>query len=267
MTLFQHILWGYELTYPDPWIHQQAQDTDVFVAPNSPLDPYYSEQDGAQVVIRGEWNWSRQKVEPLWNQHIGKLAGMLGAKNVGSAPWHFRDASGLEAEIVLPKKDNRRLWTGVLTREFLVLHFLVTHPKEARETFEPAATKLITSLRFPIHIPNLITSAEALPLPPNYTQVDPQSILDDILEPQSWRAYQGNAGIGALQSFYIRELPAHHWTIQEYVPFPGASELGFARLKLKRDNINLTLGIMPSVIPESGADSGGANIVYKINEL
>ncbi|HET9915114.1 MAG TPA: hypothetical protein VFQ13_24700, partial [Anaerolineales bacterium] len=150
MAVFRHILWGYELTYPDHWTHQSVQDADAFAppVPSIPpeetggfdaLDPDHEGSSASQLLIRGEWNWERQPIEPLWNRHIGMLAGMLGARQVGSAPWKLGDATGLEAEIVLPKKDNRRLWTGILMRDFRVLHFMVSHPKKVREQFEPIA--------------------------------------------------------------------------------------------------------------------------------
>ncbi|MBI3153225.1 MAG: hypothetical protein HYZ21_13900 [Chloroflexi bacterium] len=265
MTVFQHILWGYEMTYPDPWVHQSVQDSDAFVMTPDALDSYYFGQNAGQLLVRCEWNWARQSVEPLWNKHIGMLAGMLGAKQVGSAPWRIGQASGLEAEIVLPKKDNQRLWTGILMQDFIVIHFMVTHPKEVREQFEPAATKIISSLRFPERISGIETSSEDLPLPPGYTSVDPKSILPDISDPTPWRAYSGRDGIGALQAFYLRELPAHNWEITEYIPFPGASDLGFARIQLQRDGRQITLGIMPSETSEKMISASPANVVFKMD--
>lgn len=228
------------------------------------LDSYYLRDDAGQVLVRGEWNWARQPIAPFWNRHIGMLAGMLGAKEVGSAPWRIGDATGQEAEIVLPKKDNRRLWTGVLMRDFRVLHFMVTHPKEVRAQFEPVATKLIASLRFPNRIFGINTSPEGIPLPPDYAPADPQSILTDIPDAQPWRAYTGRAGVGALQAFYLRELPIHNWEMEEYVPFPGPSDLGFARFQLRRDNLRITLGLMPYGPAETGVSLGLANLVFKI---
>jgi hypothetical protein len=263
MIVFQDVFWGYEVTYPDSWFHQTVQDADIFLASPDALDPFYDGPDAGQVQIRGEWNWNRQDIEPLWNEHIGKLAGMLGAKKVGAAPWQMGDAAGLEAEIVLPAKANRRLWTGVLVRDFRVLHFMVTHPKQVREQFEPVATKLIVSLRFPGQLPGIATTPEGLPLPPGYTPVDPQTILDDIGDPGAWRAFTGSAGPGALQSFYLREIPLHQWEIEEYAPFPSATDLNFARFKLRRDTVRVTLGIMPS---KNGA-SGPADVVYKISDI
>jgi len=263
MTVFRHILWGYELTYPDHWTHQSVQDADAFT------DASYSEDeemDSSQLLVRGEWNWERTPIEPLWNKHIGLMAGMIGAKQVGSAPWKLGGATGLEAEIGLPKKDNRRLWTGILMRDFRVLHFMVTHPKEARETFEPVATKVISSLRFPNRILGIKATREGIPLPPGYEAVDPKSILADISNTAHWRAYSGMAGIGALQAFYLREVPIHNWDMDEYVPFPGPSELGFARLQLRRSNLKITLGMMPYDPSGSGTitPSSPANIVIKV---
>ena len=263
MTVFRHILWGYELSYPDQWVHRAVEDADAFI---QALDPGDEGLDSGQLLVRGEWNWERKPIEPLWNRHIGMLAGMVGAKQVGSAPWKLRDASGLEAEIVLPKKENKRLWTGILMKDFRVLHLMVTHPWAAREMFEPVATKVISSLRFPNRILGIRTNREGVPLPPGYETVDPKSILADVTDHARWRAYSGQAGIGALQAFYIRELPIHNWDMEEYVPFPSSSELGFARLQLRKANLKITLGMMPYDLSAAGTvtPSSPANIVIKI---
>jgi hypothetical protein len=263
MTVFRHTLWGYELTYPDHWTHQSVQDADAF---SDMLDSDDEGMDAGQLLVRGEWNWERKPIEPLWNKHIGLMAGMIGAKQVGSAPWKLGDATGLEAEIVLPKKDNQRLWTGILMHDFRVLHFMVTHTKETRETFEPAATKVISSLRFLNRIFGIKATREGIPLPPGYETVDPKSILADVSDPSHWRAYSGTAGIGALQAFYLREAPIHNWDMEEYVPFPSSSELGFARLQLCRSNLKITLGMMPYDPSGSGTitPSSPANIVIKL---
>ena len=206
MTVFQHILWGYELTYPDEWVHAQIKGVDIFAASKEALGDSYLGSDAGQLLVRGEWNWSRQAIEPMWNDHVARIAIMLGAKQLGSAPWQMGGASGLEAEIVLPKKDNRRLWTGVLMRDFRVLHFMVLHPKEVRQQFEPAATQIISSLRFPVRILGVPTSPEGLPLPPDYEAVDPHQVLADIDDAEDWRGYLGASGIGALQAFYLRRI-------------------------------------------------------------
>jgi hypothetical protein len=168
-----------------------------------------------------------------------------------------------EAEIVLPKKDHHRLWTGILMHDFRVLHFMVAHPKEVREQFEPTA-KVISSLRFPNRILGIKTNREGIPLPPSYKSVEPKSILADVDDPAKWRAYSGEAGIGALQAFYLREVPIHNWEMEEYVPFPSSSELGFARLQLRRSNLKITLGLMPYDPSGTITPSSPANIVIKV---
>ncbi len=260
MTVFQNILWGYELTHPDDWLCQPVQDSDAFVATADALDLTYDGADAGQLMVRGEWNWEAKPIEPLWQRHIGMLAGMMGAKQVGSAPWKIGQASGLEAEIVLPKKDNRRLWTGILMHDFRVIHFMANHPKETRDTFQPIATKIVSSLQFPKQIRGIETSAEGIPLPPGYQPVAPENILSDIDSPSQWRAYAGSAGIGALQAFYLREAPNHGWELEEYVPYPSTSELGFARFKLRGKNSEVAAGLMPQT---QAADSP-ANLIFKL---
>jgi hypothetical protein len=263
MAVFQHILWGYELTYPDAWAHQTVKDADGFAEIAEALDTNYIGPNAGQLLVRGEWNCARQPIESLWNQHIGLLAGLMGAKQVGSAPWRMGGASGLEAEIVMPKKDNRRLWVGILARDFRVLHFSVIHPKEERDQFEPVATQIISSLRFPIRILGIATTREGIPLPPGYTPVEPQTVIQDIVDPGQWRAYDGKDGVGALQAFYLREAPIHNWEVEEYVPFPSPSDLGFSRLRLRKGERVVTLGIMPFDV-EKVTSSSPAKLVIKI---
>ncbi len=263
MAVFQHVLWGYELTYPDGWVHQTIQDADGFAALPEALDMEYAGENAGMLLVRGEWNWARQPVEPFWNQHVGMLAGMLTAKQVGSAPWRMGGGSGLEAEIALPKRENRRLWLGILARDFRILHFIVTHPKDQRQQFEPQATTIISSLRFPPRIPGLKQTREGLPLPPNYIPVDPQSVINDIANPDQWRAYDGQDGAGALQAFYLREAPIHDWELVDYVPFPGPSELGFARFIMRRGEQQVTLGIMP-FDEQKVTSSSPAKLVVKL---
>ncbi|MEA3351225.1 MAG: hypothetical protein U9Q82_11430 [Chloroflexota bacterium] len=246
MTKFQHKLWGYELSYPDNWTHKTIEDSDGFAANPEALTPNYAGPDLGHLLVRGEWNGSRQPIETLWGQHVGKLAVMLGAKNIGAAPWQMGGASGFEVEIVLPKRSTKRLWAGILARGTTLLHFMVLHHKEERDRFEPLATQIISSLRFIEHADDIATNQAGLPLPPNYTPIDPNKALPDITDPEYWQAYDGNSGIGALQTFYLREARVHGWEITEYVPFPSESELDFARLKLQKEGRTATLGILPS---------------------
>ena len=80
MKKFQHILWGYELTYPYQWTRQSVEDADAFgEAMVSDPEGLNAGQDTGQLLVRGEWNWERKPIEPLWNKHIGLMAGMIGS--------------------------------------------------------------------------------------------------------------------------------------------------------------------------------------------
>jgi hypothetical protein len=194
---------------------------------------------------------------------MGLAAGMMGAKKVGSAPWGMGGAFGMEAEILLPAKEDRRLWAGILEKDFTVLKFLVTHAKQDRPWFEPIATRIISSLSFPTRVQNIDLSPEGLPLPPGYSPADPALIIPDIADPMNWRAYDGQSQAGALQAFYLREAPNYGWQITEYVPFPSASDLGFARIHLHNDARQLILGIMPFG-GSKVTSASPANLVWKL---
>jgi hypothetical protein len=245
MPIFQHILWGYALTYPDSWVHLTIQDNEGFAAHREAFEAGYEGPGAGHFLVKAEWNGERQTVGPLWTHHIGMMAGMLGAKKVGSAPWKLGEAFGLEAEVVLPKKSNTRFWTGILTHEYLVLQFVVLHPKEVRATFEPLVTQIIRSLKFAKSVPGFSLTDRGLPLPPGYLPTDPRTIIPDIASDQNWSAYDGGSPIDALQAFFLREAPVQGWVIEGYAPFPGSGDLGFARLRLNRDEQQVTLGIMP----------------------
>ncbi len=245
MTVFQHVLWGYELTYPDDWIHRTMGEVEAFAMIPEALTPDYEGLRSGQILLRAEFNSAQQSIEPIWNRHVAMIASWLGAKQVGSAPWRMAGASGIEAEIVLPKKDERRLWTGILQRNLTVLNFLVLHLKEEYPLFQPLATQIIASLRFPQEVAGVLTSEEGLPLPPGYMSIPPQDILLDITDPACWRAYDGQQSSAALQAFYLREAPNFGWSIMEFVPLSNQTDLGFARLKLQKENHSIILGIMP----------------------
>ena len=51
--------------------------------------------------------------------------------------------------------------------------------------------------------------------------------------------------IGALQAFYVREAQLHGWEIDAFEPFPGLTDLGFARFQVRRADTSLTLGLLP----------------------
>jgi hypothetical protein len=247
MAVFQNALWGFELTYPDGWTQQTNGDIDGF-AENAEAFEHSGAVDehAAHLLVRGEWNGQRKPIAPLWNQHITKLSVMLGAKQVGSSPFSMGGANGFEAEILLPKRQNRRLWAGILARDTIILHFMVLHPKEERASFEPQATQIISSLRFLKQVNGISVNEENLPLPPNYRSEDPVMLIPDIDTGESWKAYTGTSDLGALQAFYYRELPNHGWEISEFIPYPNQVNVEFARIRIHRNDLTATLGLLPT---------------------
>lgn len=264
MPVFQHILWGYELTYPDNWVNRTLGDIENFAAIQEALDPDYLGPNSGQILIRCEWNGTLQPIEPLWNRHIGMLASWLGAKEVGSAPWNLSGASGLEAEIVLPKKDDRRLWTGILQRDRTLLHFVVLHLKLEYPIFQPLATQIISSLRFSAGMAGVLTSQVGLPLPPDYQPVPAEDFINGIQDPTVWQAYDGESSIEGLQAFYMREAPNYGWSILDYVSFPSPTDLGFARMVFEKDGRKITLGLLPYEGEQTGTPHP-ARIFFKLN--
>jgi hypothetical protein len=245
MPIFQHPLWGYELAYPEGWAHRTVGETEAFVADLDALGPDDAGAASGQILVRAELNYPPRLIEPVWNQHIAQVAGMLGARQVGSAPWRMAGATGIEAEIVLPKRENLRLWAGVLAHGYVILKFAVTHPKAQRSLVEPTATSIISSLKFLKTLDGLAFNDWGLPLPPGYQPAIPGEIIQGIADPQNWQAFDGQSGVDALQAFYLRELENAGWEILEYVPFPSLVELGFARMQVRKANYSVTLGILP----------------------
>lgn len=267
MSIFQHHLWGYELTYPDEWIHQSQGPIEAFVSKPAALASDYSGPESGQILVRCEWNSRRQAIEPIWNRHIGMLASWLGARKVGAATWKMGPAAGLETEILLPTKDPRRLWSGILEYKLTVLHFMVLHLKEERHKFEPLATQIISSLRFPLRTAGAQTSPDGLLLPPDCQPLPPQEVIPDISEPDHWRAYAHTADAGALQAFYVREAPNHGWEIDEYIPYPNlpgneTEDLGFSRLAMHQAESHVSVGILPYQEKETQLPS--TRLVFKL---
>jgi hypothetical protein len=253
MNIYQQSLWGYQLELPAGWVHETIQDTEGFAASAEALTPNYEGENAGHLLIRGEWNGTRQPIEPLWNQHITRLSVMLGAKKLGAAPWQMSGGRGFEAEILLPKKANQRLWIGILAYEVILLHFMVSHPKEERQRFEPLVTQAIRSLRFLERTDPIPLDEAGIPLPGGYTPADPTAYLTDVAASPHWQAYDGQASIGALQAFYHRELPVYGWEIDEFTPFPNQTGLTFARLHITRGAQKAALGLLP--LSEAGKNS------------
>jgi hypothetical protein len=243
---FQHKLWGYELTYPDDWAHRSMGEVEGFAARPEALDAAHDKPQSGHLLVRAAWNGVRQPVEALWEAHIGRVASMVvGAKKVGSAPWTLAGASGFEAEIVLPKKEQSRLWVGFLSRETTLLEFMVAHPLEERSWFEPQVTEILKSLHFSEHVDGLAVHEWGIPLPPDCEPIEPTEILKDIPDPTAWQTFDSPHSIGGLQAFYAREAPHYGWTIETFQPFPGQHTLGFARLRLRQGERLMALGLLP----------------------
>jgi len=245
MTTFSDPLWGYQLTYPDDWVHQRTGDIEAFAATEAALSTDYTDPQAGYLLARCEFNHTGESIDPLWNDHIAKLSLMLGAKNVGSVPLAMGGGTGFEAEIVLPKKRNKRLWTGILSYNLTILHLMVAHPLDNRNWFEPQGTQIITSLRFLSQVSDLAVINGDFPLPPNYISIDPAAILRDINSNQHWQAFTGQSTIDALQAFYLRELPRYDWEIIEFTPYPNQAGINFARLHISKETQTAALGLVP----------------------
>lgn len=260
MNTFQHQLWGYQIDLPDGWQQQAFGQKDGFSEDPAAFQPDYQGERLAQLLIMGEWNSLQLPVFDLWQKHIGKTSLMLGAKNLSTAVWELAGARGYEVEIVLPKQSPHRLWTGILENGFLVLTFLVLHWKKNQPEMEPKISRTIASLKYLKGIGQVARLTNGLPIPKPVNSIDPLSVVTDISDEENWLAFQSDFSAGALQAFYLRELPRCGWEITRYVPFPNTGELPFARLLLEKAGQTCSLGLMPG---EGGNEN--AAIVLKTN--
>ncbi len=245
MKKFRHQLWGYQLSLPENWHHQSFDHKDGFSEDPDAFLPDYKGPKLAQLLINGEWNSLQQPVFDLWQKHLVKVSLMLGAKNLASAQWTMAGASGYELEIILPKKNPRRLWTGILENGMLVLSFLVLHWKENREEVEPLISRIISSLAYLRGIDSVTVDEQGLPLPEPVQATDPQGIVSDITDPENWHAYRTDFTTGELQAFYLRELPQFGWEVTRYVPYPNPGEYPFARIIMEKAGQFYSLGLLP----------------------
>jgi len=263
MPDFQQIAWGYELTYPEDWAHLTLGDVEGFAAKPEALSPDYIGDRSGQLLIRAELMTTGQPIEPIWNKHIGMVASMMGARDVGSAAWQLGQAKGFEAEIVLARKDERRFWVGILSYRWLLLQFSVLHLKSEFDYFQPAMTRVISSLKIIREAAGILLDDNGIPRPPGYDRIAVKDVLDDVQDPANWLAYNGTQSIGAMQAFCLREMPIHGWEITEYEPFPNQKGPGFARLQLEKDRKQITLGLLPYQGETGGVDTP-ARLVYKM---
>lgn len=259
---FQQKLWGYALTYPDEWAHRSMGEVEGFAARLEALDPAHDGPSPGHLLVQAEWNGTNIPIAPLWEAHIGKVASMVGAKKVGAAPWRLAGASGFEAELVLPRKEQRRLWVGFLSRGLILLKFMVAHPLKERSWFEPQVTTILKSLDFSTYIDGLTVHECGIPLPPDCEPIEPTEILKDIADPAAWQAFDSPHSMGGLQAFYAREAPHYGWTIETFQPFPGQHDLGFARLRLRQGGCVIALGLLPYQRDPAGPELSG-RIAFK----
>ena len=167
MSHFEQLLWGYGLTFPDDWIHRAFPEAEGFAADLRGLVPDAAGAGSGHILIQAEWNGHRLPVAPLWSAHIARFATMVGAKQVAASPWAMAGASGFEAEIAMSKKEEKRLWVGILSREATVFKFMVVHPMQDRPWFEPAVTEILKSLQFVDRVHGVQVHESGLPLPPD----------------------------------------------------------------------------------------------------
>jgi hypothetical protein len=245
MARFQHMLWGYRLDYPDEWSHRSLQDVEGFAASPQALEPDADGPGSGHMLIQSEWNGMRLPVDPVWEAHIAKVAAMAGAHRVGSAPWAMGGGSGYEAEIVLPKRADKRLWVGVLARELVLLKIMVAHPKEDRPWFEPLVTASLKSLLFLDRAEGVPLHETGIPLPPGCQEIDPTEALIDLPDPNAWRVFESPHSFVSLHAFYAREAPAHGWLIESFESFPNERDPGFSRVRLSKEGRALALGLLP----------------------
>lgn len=221
------------------------------------FQPDYEGESLAQVLIHGEWNSLGKPVFDIWQSHLGKVSLMLGAKNLSSAPWEMAGARGHEVEIILPKRNPQRLWTGILENGMLVLSFMALHWKHSRGLMEPILSRIISSLHYLKGVKDLPLNEGGFPLPSAAAPADPLVIVPDIPDRENWTAYETENSTGALQAFYIRELPRLGWKITRYVPYPNTGGLPFARVLMEKSGKSYSLGIMPG----SGQGSPGSIVL------
>jgi hypothetical protein len=61
MPGFQHLLWGYELTYPVDWVHQTIGDAEGFASIPEAFEAGYEGPNAGHLLVRAEWNGTRQR--------------------------------------------------------------------------------------------------------------------------------------------------------------------------------------------------------------
>ena len=246
MPTFVHPLWGYALDYPAGWAHRDEGEVTAFAARPEALNADYEGEGMGYLLIRPELNPFMRPIEPLWTEYITKIAIMRGAKKLGASPLKVGNLQGYEAELLLPAKQNRRLWVGLLAAGGVILHLMVTHRKDDRDLFQEPASRMVSSLRFVAALEEVATTPRGLPLPAGYSPTAPEAVVEGVDAPNKWEAFTGSAPIGGVQVFYLREAPQHGWEIAEYYPYPNPKAPSpYARLLLEKDGTVAAVALLP----------------------
>ncbi len=246
MPLFQQHYWGYEIAYPDDWVHATHEDVEAFAMHTQALDTRYDGPGMGYLLVRAEFNPYRRPIEPLWAQHLTKIAVMHTAKKVGSAPLEVGNLKGFEAELLLPRRDDRRMWVGILSAGGIILHLMVMHRKAEKEAFQPAVTRMVYSLRFAPRVEGVSLSPGGMPLPAGYREAALQEVYPQAEGDAGWEAYTGKAQADALQIFYLREAPASGWEMLAFYPYPNREkEIRHAQLVLHKESLGSVVHIFP----------------------
>ena len=246
MPTFVHPLWGYALDYPEGWAYRDDGEVVAFAARPEALDPDYEGEGMGYLLIRPELNPFLRPIEPLWTEYITKIAIMRGAKKLGASPLNVGSLQGYEAELLLPRRQRRRLWVGLVAAGGVILHLMVTHRKEDRDTFQKPASRMVASLRFVASTENVALTEQGVPIPPDYRAVDVDEVVEGVEDKSRWEAFTGNAPIGGVQVFYLREAPQYGWTVSEYYPYPNPkAPAPHARMILEKDDHVAAVAMLP----------------------
>ncbi len=224
MADFQQHYWGYEITYPDDWTHATHGEVEAFAMHRQALDSAYDGPHMGYLLIRAEYNPYQKPIQPVWAQHLAKIGVMHAAKKVGSAPFEVGVLQGFEAELVLPQRDNRRLWVGILAAGSIILHLMVTHRKTEKDTFQPIFSQMVASLRFAGQVADVTQTPGGMPLPREAEPAAIEDVYPHHDDASRWEAYHCAAAADALQIFYAREAPVHGWELLALDPYPNQDE-------------------------------------------
>ena len=268
MQVFQQHFWGYEVSYPEDWVHAAHGDVEAFGMHEQALDLNYDGKGMGYLLIRCELNPYQSPIAPLWSKYLARVAVMHSAKNVGSSPFRVGNMEGFEAELVLPRRENKRLWVGILSAGGILLHLMVLHRKTEFDAFQPIVSGMVSSLRFAESVSDLRVTPRGMPIPKGSVSAPAEEIFPEAesLAPytESWDAFRTDAPIDALQIFYLREAPVHGWELLAYSPFPGKSpETTYATLVTrKEDGGGAAIHLVPAGEGDASLPQGHIVIQY-----